>query len=239
MSEVDLEDLARGYRFRPISRPAAERAQSAASGALDPLLDIGGGNGSHAGVWAAIGRQVAVLDLSEEMTRQARVRRNVDVVRGDAHCLPFRDDSFGLAYFHMSIHYGDWRSTLNEAGRVVRSNGIIDIWTFSPHDIVRSSLARWFPTVAEIDVRRFPSPTDLAAHLSTIGSTVEVDASSELLERTASDWIESVRGRFVSTLQFVSPEELEAGIDRFAEMYPNDDDIYRSQANFTRVRCVV
>jgi ubiquinone/menaquinone biosynthesis C-methylase UbiE len=239
MSEVDLEELARAYRFRPVSRAASERARGSAADALDPLMDIGGGNGSHAAVWAASGRQAVVVDLSKEMTKQAAARRNVGVVRGDAHNLPFRDSSVGLAYFHMSIHYGDWRATLDEAGRVVRGNGVIDIWTFSPRDIERSSLAHWFPTVAEIDVVRFPSPVDLAAHLSTMGTEVVVSTSSERLERKAKDWIKGVRGRFVSTLQFVPLAELDAGIERFTEMYPGDDDIYLSYAHFTRVRCVV
>ncbi len=239
MAEVDLEALAVAYRFRPITSRASDRALSAASRVLDPLLDIGGGNGSHAAGWAANGRQAIVVDLSAEMTRRAGAHRHLDVVRADAHSLPFSDRSVGLAYFHMSIHYGDWRVTLDEAVRVVRGGGAIDIWTFSPHDIERSSLAKWFPTVAEVDVVRFPEPVDLAKHLSTIGTEVVVETSSEWYERTAKHWIESVRARFVSTLQFVPPAEIEDGLERFSRAYPNDDDVYRSEAKFTRVRCVV
>jgi ubiquinone/menaquinone biosynthesis C-methylase UbiE len=239
MAEVDLEALAAAYRFRPITSTASDRALLAASRVLDPLLDIGGGNGSHASVWAAIGRRAIVVDLSAEMTRRAGAHRHLDVVRADAHSLPFADRSVGLAYFHMSIHYGDWRVTLDEAGRVVRGGGAIDIWTFSPRDIERSSLARWFPTVAEVDVVRFPQPVDLAEHLSTLGTEVVVETSSEWYERTAKHWIESVRARFVSTLQFVPPAEIEDGLKRFSRTYPNDGDVYRSEANFTRVRCVV
>ena len=239
MPDVDLEALADAYRFRPMSVAGIERALMASADVLDPLLDIGGGTGSHAAVWAAAGRRAIVADMSEEMNRQAGAHRNVLVVRGDAHHLPFSDDSVGLAYFHMSIHYGDWRTTLNEAGRVVRSGGVIDIWTFSPQDIERSPLGNWFPTVTEIDVVRFPAPVDLAAYLGTICSKVVVETSTEPIERTAGQWIESVRGRFVSTLQFVPHDELEAGIARFVQQHPNDDDVYRSAVHFTRVRCVV
>ena len=83
------------------------------------------------------------------------------------------------------------------------------------------------------------SPGDLATHLATICSKVVVETSTEQIERTAGQWIESVRGRFVSTLQFVPPDELEAGIARFVQQHPNDDDVYRSAVHFTRVRCVV
>ena len=239
MAEVDLEALALAYAFRPISSTASNRARTAANSALDPLLDIGGGNGSHAAVWAASGRQAMVVDLSTTMTTHAGARRHVEVVKADAHRLPFRDRSIGLAYFHMSIHYGDWRATLDEAGRVVRRGGAVEIWTFSPDDIERSSLAAWFPTVAEVDVLRFPSPVDLAEHLAGAATEVVVETSSEPLERTAKQWIESVRARFVSTLQLVPAAELEEGIQQFSLQYPNDDDLYRSQANFTRVRCVI
>lgn len=239
MADVDLEELARAYRYRPISQAASARTRLVATEALDPLLDIGGGTGAHAAIWAAQGRQAIVCDLSAEMTRQAATHRNVQVVRGDAHRLPLSDDSVGLAYFHMSVHYGDWKETLNEAGRVVRGGGIIDIWTFSPQDIERSPLGTWFPTVAEIDVGRFPSPVALAAHLSTIGTEIAVDTQDEQVRRTAGEWIDAVRGRFVSTLQFVPAEELERGIARFIERYPDDNDIYESRINFTRLRCVV
>ncbi len=237
--EIDLDALARGYRFRPISDAATRRALNAARASLDPLLDIGGGTGAHATVWAAAGRNAVVVDASEGMTVQAGAKPHVGVVRGDAENLPFADSSFGLAYFHMSVHYGDWGLTLPEAARCVRDGGRIEIWTFAPSEIERTSLGRWFPTVVEVDVARFPDPKDLATLLAGSCRSVSVATEVEPVERTAGSWIQGVRGRFVSTLQLVPEDELEKGIAAFRRDYPNDDDVYRYEARYASVSCVV
>lgn len=237
--EVDLDALARGYAYRPISAAATRRAARAAQVSLDPLLDIGGGTGAHAAVWAAAGRRAVVIDASREMAIRANTNPHLGVVLGDGQALPFVNDSFGLAYFHMSVHYGDWRRTLPEAVRCVRPGGRIEIWTFAPSEMGRTSLGRWFPTVVGVDRVRFPDPKLLAALLGESCRSVRVAAEVELIERTAHSWIEAVRGRFVSTLQLVPDDELESGIAAFRRAYPNDGDIYRYEARYTSVTCVV
>lgn len=239
IADIDLDRLARSYRFRPISQLATVRALAAARNALDPLLDVGGGTGAHSAAWAAVGRTAVVADMSHEMARIARTRRHVMVTRADAAALPFVDDSFGLAYFHMSIHYGEWRTLLNEALRVVRPGGSIEIWTFAPAAIGASSLGRWFPSVVAIDAERFPDPVDLASHLSMGASKVKMSEHTEGVTRSADDWVRSVRGRFVSTLQVLTDDELEAGIAEFRKAYPRDTDPYSYELKFTLVACVV
>lgn len=236
--DIDLDDLARGYQFRPPSSAALARARDAAMQSLDPLLDIGGGPGHHAGVWTAMGRNAVLVDKSPAMTALATSYEHVRIVNSDAGHLPFRSDSFGLAYFHMSIHYGDWKRNLAEAVRVVRSGGRIEIWTFAPSAISSSSLGTWFPSIAEIDQPRFPEPADLATYLGSRTTSVEVARVDEVIERRAAVWEQAVRGRFVSSLQAVSVEELEAGIQRFRSCYPGDDDVYRYRSRFSRVTCV-
>lgn len=236
---IDLDVLAAGYRHRPPTVAARQRAREAARRALDPLLDIGGGPGHHVNEWSSMGRRGVLLDLSEAMVRIASQVPHAHVVRSDAQLLPFRTDSFGLAYFHQSIQYGDWRRSLAEAVRVVRPGGRIEVWTFAPADIALSSLARWFPSIAAIDQPRFPEPDDLAAFVGSRGSAVAVDTVDEIIERPASSWIEAVRARFVSSLQVVPDDELEAGLDDFRAQYPHDDDVYRYAVRFTWVSCVV
>jgi ubiquinone/menaquinone biosynthesis C-methylase UbiE len=239
LPEIDLEGLARGYRFRPISERAAKRAADAARRSLDPLLDVGGGTGAHAEIWSQGGRTAVVLDLSTEMTVQAARRRNLHVARADAEQMPFVDDSFGLAYFHTSVHYGNWRSTLGEAVRVVRKGGFVEVWTFAPHSIGSSSLGRWFPSIVTIDSGRFPEPKAMAEYLGSLCSNVLVVTETEPIARTAREWIDGVQGGFVSTLQLLDQAELDVGIDTFRSQYPNDSDIYRYSANYTSIRCVV
>jgi SAM-dependent methyltransferase len=239
LADIDLDVLAEGYQLRPISRRAVARAASVARRCLDPILDVGGGPGNHSAVWAELGRLAVLIDVSPAMIEAASRRPNVRVVLGDAERLPFQSDQFGLAYFHMSIHYGDWRRSLAEAARVVRPGGLVDVWTFDPADISSSSLGRWFPSIRQIDEPRFPDPVDLATHVGALVSSVSIATVVEPIERTAASWIEAVRGRFVSSLQFVPDEEIELGIGAFRAMYPSDDDIYRYESVFTRVTCVV
>lgn len=239
MADINLADLADAYRLRPMSAAATDRATSAAMASLDPLLDVGGGPGNHAGVWSALGRSAVVVDISEAMVAKAKTNRHIAVARGDASALPFAANVFGLAYFHMSIHYGDWRRSLSEAIRVVRSGGRIEIWTFDPSAMHRTSLGRWFPTVATLDAGRFPDPADLASHCAPEVSSVTVSTTNETIVRTAAAWEEAVRGRFVSTLQLIDRQELESGIRNFRKQYPKDDDTYRYVAPFTTVTCVI
>ena len=239
MAEFDLGVLAEGYQLRPISPTAVERAASIARRCLDPILDVGGGPGNHAAVWAGLGRRAVLVDVSPAMIEVARQRSNIRVVLGDAESLPFGSGQFGLAYFHMSIHYGDWRRSLTEASRVVRPGGLVDVWTFDPADIAASSLGRWFPSIRHIDEPRFPDPLDLVAHVGGLVGSVSVETVVEPIARTAASWIDAIRGRFVSSLQLVPEDEIEAGIEAFRSIYPSDDDIYRYESVFTRVTCVV
>lgn len=239
MVDIDLADLAAAYRLRPMSEAATARAAAAASASLDPLLDVGGGPGHHAGVWAGMGRSAVVVDISEAMVKKASEHRHVVVARGAAESLPFTDNAFGLAYFHMSIHYGDWRRALSEAVRVVRGGGRIEVWTFNPSAMHETSLGRWFPTVASLDRERFPDPSDLASHCAKSVASVDVCTTDETIIRTARAWEEAVRGRFVSTLQLIDESELESGIRNFREEYPDDESVYRYNAPFTTVTCVV
>ena len=239
IAEIDLDHLARGYRFRPISERAAQRAADAARESLDPLLDVGGGTGAHAEVWARAGRTAVVLDVSKEMTVQASQRPNVLVMRANAEQMPLRSDSFGLAYFHTSVHYGNWRSTLAEAVRVVRKGGTVEVWTFAPNSIGSTSLGRWFPSIVAIDSVRFPELDALAEYLESLCSSVSVGTEVEPIARTALEWIEGVQGGFVSTLQLIDQAELDEGIGEFRTEYPNDDDVYRYAATYTSIRCIV
>lgn len=239
MTDIDLSDLAHAYRLRPMSEAATRRAAGSARLALDPLLDVGGGTGTHATTWTDMGRNAVLLDLSSAMVGKAASNSHLQVVRAASEHMPFADASFGLAYFHLSIHYGDWHASLSEAVRVVRPGGRVEVWTFDPSDLARTSLGRWFPSVITHDALRFPVVGDLVAHLGPLVSSVRVTTTDETIERTARSWVESVRGRFVSTLQLINDSEIEAGITAFRRVFPADDDVYKYTAPFTTVTCVV
>ncbi|MFD1647653.1 class I SAM-dependent methyltransferase [Haloarchaeobius litoreus] len=106
---------------------AAYRTEIAALQQLLPEpgfgLEIGVGSARFA---APLGMRIG-LDPAEEMLARAR-ERGVDVVRGVAEDLPFRDASFDTALLVTTICFvDDIPETLSEARRVLRPDGSLVI----------------------------------------------------------------------------------------------------------------
>ena len=229
MPEVDLEALASGYDHRPTTAAAADRAAAAADaarlGAGSFVLDVGGGRGSHSAVFAARGARALVVDRSPAMAMAASAVPGVAAVVGDAGFLPVADSACDLVYFHLSIHYGDWRTAMMEACRVCKPEGRIWVWTFRAEHHGNSFIARWFPSVATIDRARFPDPAAIADLLGELGCDgIETGDAPEGVKRTAADWRRAVEGGFVSTLQMLPPGELERGLLRFGRAHPEPEE---------------
>lgn len=233
---IDLSDLAKGYDFRPPTPTGAARAREAGEGRVGVLLDVGGGTGTHAAQWLDDAKTPIVVDPSAAMCRLAAMREGVRVVRATAQNLPFGPAIADLVYFHLSIHYGSYTESIDEALRVVKPGSTIEIWTFAPESMEASALARWFPTVGELDAERFPPIDEIVARLGTDGTHVEVSQCPEVVERTAASWEQAVRNRFVSTIQLLSMSEIDDGLGRFAAEIGTGEDIYRYTIKFVRIR---
>lgn len=234
--EVDLAALATGYRHRPPSSASLQRAR--ATGSELPsgsrILDVGGGHGHHASVWADQGHWPIVVDPASEMIRPAR-ERHIAVVLGVSQALPFADGAFDLAWFHLSIHYGDWRTAVDEARRATRSGGRIEIWTLATDHHDTSLLARWFPSVAAIDASRFPDGAELESFLAAKGSSVERSQVIEERMRSAGAWAEAVDAGFVSTLQLLDDAERAEGMEAFRLAHPDPDEEITYELRLDRV----
>lgn len=226
MSEVDLSVLARGYALRPASPAALARAAEAASlpSVGDPALDVGAGRGEHARAFAAAGLRPVALDPSPDMAHSA-ARSGVVCVIGRSQDLPFRDGAFGLVYFHLSLHYGDWRRALGEARRVLRPGGACVVWTLGERHHRASMLARWFPSIVRIDGARFPEADEVARRLEGLGMRVESERRPEVVEKTAGEWIAAVEAGFVSTLQLLPDGEVESGLRAFRKAHPDPNEV--------------
>ena len=225
-ADVDLEALAGGYRHRPPSAAALGHAAGALTG-IRPgswVLDIGTGRGDHAAIWAGRGYRAVALDPGVAMASAAAHHSGVAVVRGLAQALPFRDRTLSLAYFHLSVHYGDWKKAIDEASRVLRPGGVCVVWTLGGAHHRDSRLAKWFPSVVGIDTARFPEPALVASRLENAGHEVETGKEIEVVERTAGEWATAVRAGFVSTLQLVGERELDAGLAAFAAAHPDPEE---------------
>ena len=236
MGDVDLDRLASAYRFRPASVASVDRA--AAAGLRLPtgarILDVGAGPGNHSVVWADQGRRPVVLDPSPAMVAISAERR-LDVVAGYSQAMPFRRRTFALVWFHLSIHYGDWKRALNEALRVVDHCGRVEIWTLGEDHHRQSILARWFPSIATIDTRRFPDPLEVEAYLAQRTRSVEVTHPHENIVRPVGAWLEAVEAGFVSTLHMLSSEERSVGNEAVQRAHPDPSEEISYELHFTRI----
>jgi SAM-dependent methyltransferase len=236
-ADIDLDHLSETYRFRPM-RPEGEARVRKALAGLPPgtaILDIGGGVGAHAAFMARQGHWPVVVDPSTAQRHKAS-QLGLAVVAGVSQSLPFRDASFDMAYFHLSLHYGDWVTALDEAGRVVREGGRIWVWTFASHYLEHSFTGRWFPSVRRHDLRRFPPVSDIAARLASIGVfDVTAAEAPEEVARTVASWEEAFRARFVSTLQLIDEPELAGGLRAFRREFPDRDRVVSVTLEFVSV----
>lgn len=224
MRQVDLALLAEAYDFRPMGEAARHRAREAMSAGPRPVhiaLDIGGGRGEHASVWAAAGVHAVLVDPSPAMLSKASPE--LHTILATAQSLPIADHAVDMVYFHLSIHYGDWKKALVEACRVLRFGGVGRVYTLGNRHHKQSFLNRWFPSVGEIDELRFPDPARVAAFLAALGHSVTVTQEDEKITTTPERFRVSVAAGYVSTLQLISAEEHESGMRKFEKVYGHVD----------------
>lgn len=90
-------------------------------------LDVCSGTGDLALAVQARGGKVIALDMTAEMLQVAQKRAGgtLDVVMGDALCLPFADDSFDCVTLGFGLRHseGDLPTLLTELARVVKPGG--------------------------------------------------------------------------------------------------------------------
>ena len=83
------------------------------------ILDIGTGTGRFAEYFNDSGFNVVGIDVSLVMMAKAREKKLRNLVRADAHRLPFRDTAFdGAIMIHVLHLVRDWVQVVGEVGRV-------------------------------------------------------------------------------------------------------------------------
>jgi ubiquinone/menaquinone biosynthesis C-methylase UbiE len=242
-STPDFGPLARAYdRLRPADEGWAELLQALiADGDLlgRRVLDVGCGTGRIAVALAKRGATVSGVDPSPEMLVEARARGRgvVEFEQAPAEALPFADASFERAVLRLVVHLVDRPRAFCEVARVLAPGGRIVIGTFRPEHFDRFWLNRYFPSIRELDRRRFPSPAVLAEELKRAGFT-DLAWRPLTLVRHASraEALERIRGRFISTLRLVPDEEFREGLARAERELPGSLDTALEWAIVTALR---
>jgi len=169
----------------PIGELVAESQARALLAFVGPIagrrvLDVGTGTGRAAIALASEGALVTGIDASEAMLRVARERaaaREVEVTfaAGDAHAIPYPDQSFDVAVsLRVLMHAPDWRVCLAELCRVARDRVVIDFPARGSAAAIqafgRRLLAR---TGANVEAYRVLGERQVAAECARHGYRVE------------------------------------------------------------------
>lgn len=176
----------------------------------DRILDLGAGTGRFSRYAAELGPVVAA-DVSLDMLNRARGKAEFDLVRADAHGLPFKKDAFDAAFLVMVLHQlADYRSALREVARVARRVAI------ATSDMATRSLGlldEAFPSLLRIDRARFPPILGIADALRAAGFS-EILVEARLLRRTVpvAQELDRVKRKYISTLDLLPPGEFERGV---------------------------
>jgi SAM-dependent methyltransferase len=183
------------------------------------LVDIGCGTGRLAAAAAErFGLRAWGVDRSAAMVEQATARAGVRVAFrvADAAALPFREAWFDAALMRLVVHTLDDRpAAFAEAARVLTPRGRLFVWTFAPAHFTGFHLAPYLPSLAPLDLARFPDPETLLEELRASGFA---EARATPLVQQGSigraDAAERLRGGWISSVHLLPPEEVAAAAER-------------------------
>jgi SAM-dependent methyltransferase len=163
-----------------------------------------------------------VWGVEPEPEMAALARQRVSTVKvAPAERLPFKDGWFERALMWLVVHLVDRPRAFAEAARVLRPDGRFAIGTFHPLHFERYWLKQFFPSLEAIDKARFPNPGQLEPELTGAGfAGVEQHRLTQAASVDRETAIERVRRRFISPLQLLDEDELEAGIARMESELP-------------------
>lgn len=133
------------------------------------VLEVGCGPGLGLGYLAQRARLVVGGDLTASNVRRAqhtyKGRDAVELLRMNAHTLPFKDGAFDVVLAMATIYYLDFDVFLRECRRVLNSNGLFIFCT--PNKNVPSFGPSWLSTA-------YYSPPELLEILTRFGFAVDM-----------------------------------------------------------------
>jgi ubiquinone/menaquinone biosynthesis C-methylase UbiE len=189
------------------------------------VLDVGCGTGKVARVLAERGlARVWGIDPSAEMLAEARERvpSSVGLKLGQAERLPFKDGYFDVAVLWTVVHLIERPLAFAELHRVLAPGGRVAIVTFAPEHFTSYWQNEFFPSIAEVDLARHPSPEQLTEELQVAGFEpprfVRLFQASQLSRAVA---LERIRGRSISTFDLLDEDEVEAGTEKAERELPD------------------
>jgi ubiquinone/menaquinone biosynthesis C-methylase UbiE len=186
------------------------------------VLDVGSGTGNFA---AALSDRAKVwgVDQSPQMLKLARSRApNVRFKQATAYELPFKDGWFERATMWLVVHLLERPRAYAEIRRVLGRDGRIAVVTFDPSYFRVFWFRDYFPSMAEIDLARFPTREDFERELAGAGfgvpSFTRISQHANVSRDVA---LERIRGRHIGTFDLIGDDEFHAGVQKAERELPN------------------
>lgn len=211
-----------------VRRVSRELERLSEGGCRLVVLDIGAGTGRyteavlrqtnartglcHSGVaYDAISKM-----LSTGAERRALGAGSINRVVGLAEFLPLATQSFNAVLSFNAVHHFDLVAFLDEAARVLRSNGRLVIYTRTPDQNRHTIWGQFFPHFTERETRLYTEGTLRAALDATIGfESPEVLEMRWMMHTSLPRLLDQARKGGYSTFQFYSSREFEEALGAF------------------------
>ena len=173
---VNYDELApvydRRYSASPLSGVGAALGTVVRTIEARRVLEAGCGTGHWLELLLPAVSNLYGVDLSPGMLAQAKSHgQGLRLVRGRANELPFRDQAFDLVFCVNAIHhFGDPRSFIFEAWRLLAPGGALAVVGLDPHESAASwYVYQYFAGTYRTDLDRFPTRADLQTWMEAAG----------------------------------------------------------------------
>ena len=196
------------------------------------ILEVGCGTGFWLNAFSPKVDVTYGLDYSLGMLEQAKRRpAHLELSRGDALHLPYRDNSFDFLYCVDAIHhFGKPDRFICEAFRVLRPGGALAVVGSDPH----SGEGTWyvydyFEGVLETDLQRFPSESAILARMQEEGfqniSSKGVEHISDVHVGTEVFNDPFLKKNSCSQLALLSDEAYQAGLGKIQAALAREEQV--------------
>jgi len=135
---------------------------------------------------------------------------NLHTVGFDKFKTKFRYDGI---YFSMSLHQMDkQKEMIKKAFNLLAKDGKLLIITVSHKQFDEILLNKYFPTLDEIDRKRFMDIKPLTEELSKYGDIECIEEQTLYQQIPKKRYVEMIENKYISSLQLISKKELNAGV---------------------------
>ncbi|MBI1319787.1 MAG: methyltransferase domain-containing protein [Candidatus Hydrogenedens sp.] len=216
----DYDAAAPGYdNYRTGSGPYFEQLLTlAAESPAGPVLEFGAGTGNNTREFLqAHPRPFVALERSAGMLAQGAAKvPGVRWTRGCATHMPFRDSTFAYIFSTYVLHHiADIGQLYHECLRVLKPGGCCACITVPETFILEHPMNAYFPSFAEVDLRRFQPIDEVedamrAAGFRRVESVITVSRPRPI----DADFVEKVANQYISTYALLPRDEFERGVER-------------------------